>query len=271
MDRASSIRSTAAALSLVITLLWAQAAISQEEGSSIPVGTDGRTVNPVFPTYPDHALFSEPGRLQSELAYSASFFEDPVPTVHSVFLNNMLTVAELVEVRVNWRMLRAAGGDTSIGDLGLGVKGGFLGGIGENIHLAGVFELLLPTGDGPFSLGDGIGALASFVASTFVSTLRIDIQAGVDTHIFSDNSSIDVPLAADLVWNPIDQLSVYGDFVLTLDLTNFSDSTTSLGAGAGYRFLPFMSVDATARLGLSQGLPDAEVGVSVSFLSPRFW
>ena len=60
---------------------------------------------------------------------------------------------------------------------------------------------------------------------------------------------------------------MYGDGVVSLDLTNLTQSTTSLLAGGGYIIFPQLSVDAAARVGLSERLPDVLLTAGVTWLT----
>ncbi len=227
--------------------------------------------NPVRPTFPDNARFVEPGYLQLEPGYLVQLFESPSSALHTLDLHAILGVTEMLEARVRWDVYNAWGDLSGLGDLTLGVKGGFFGGWDENTALAALGEVRLPTGDASFGLGEGVNLMAALVATQVLSSIQFDLQAGVSTHLFIDDPTIFIPIALAATWSPIDELQVMADIVETLDLTDLSDSTTAIGAGAGYFILPWLSVDAMARIGLSPALPDVGITAGVTVLTGPLW
>lgn len=256
---------------LALGLVVPGAAAAQDLGPSAAVPAEAPPVNPVRPTFPDDAYVLEPGTLQLESGYSVAFSEDPIPTLHVWDLYTALGVADLVEVRLAWDVLNAAAGDAGIGDLTLGLKGGFLGGFDERTALAGLFALELPTAADPFGLGEGVRFVGGLVATTVAGPVQLDFQATADLHLFLDDPTFLIPLAAAATWAPIDPLRVYADAVVALDLENFSDTQTSLLGGVGYRLLRTLEINAGARLGLSTTVPDVVLQAGVAWQVGDFW
>jgi hypothetical protein len=254
-----------------------RAGLAQPEAGGVVI-TDARAepglaapVNPVRPTFPDNAWILEPGVLQVETGYPVAFYEDPVPTLHVWDVYAALGVGELIEVRVGWDILNAAAGEAGVGDLTLGAKGGFWGGFDERTALAGVFALQLPTARAPFGLRQGVRLVGGPVATTEVGPVQLDVQVTADLHLFAEDPAFLIPLAAAATWAPIDRVRVYGDAVVALDLENFSDSRTSVLAGAGYRAFRTFEVNAAARLGLSPTTPDVVLQLGLAWQVADFW
>ncbi len=226
----------------------------------------GVEVNPTQPTFPNNALFHEPGFLQLETNYFASVFEGPVPTLHTLELVTLLTVGDLIETRLRWDLVNVAGSESGLGDLALGLKGGFYGRWNESISLAVVGEIRFPSGAEAFSIGSGVTAYAGFVATQIWEVFQFDLQAGPQTHIFTEEPGLGLPVGFATTWRPIGDFKVLGDFVLGLDLLNLSESQTSLMAGVGYELAQVVSFDASVRLGLSSVLPDVTTSIGVTWL-----
>jgi hypothetical protein len=107
--------------------------------------------------------------------------------------------------------------------------------------------------------------MSGLVATQRFSNVQVDLQASIDTRLFRDEFELGVPIAIGVTWVLAPQLRVYGDAVERLDLTNLTDSGTSVMGGAGWRFTNELSVDAAARLGLSPSLPDVAAGVGFTW------
>jgi hypothetical protein len=224
-------------------------------------------VNPIRPTYPDTAHVLEPGYLQSEAGYQANIFEENQPTLQ--------TLGVMAEIGI---LDRSRGGcfldvlniqaTTPVSAISAGAKAGF-GGIDDATALAAVFQVTLP----PLrSFGlTTVGAMAGVVATRTMQSFQLDLQAALDTHLFADHPGITLPLSLAMSWEVIHRLFVLSDVVERLDLTNFSDSQTSLMAGVGYRFIPELQVDGAFRVGLSQDMPDMGVGFGLTWLAPQLW
>ena len=239
----------------------------------VPGAAEGRglTANPSRPTTADNARFIEPHYLQVETGYTADLFEDPNPVLHRLNLLTIIGVSELFEARLGWDLYTASGVDSGLGDLTLGVKGGFFGGWDEATALAAIGELRLPSGDGPAAIGDGIEGLAALVATQVISAIQFDLQAGLRAHLFSDSPTFFIPISLAATWAPLDALRIYADIVEGLDLTNLSQSTTTIGGGAGYFILPNLCVDSAVRIGLSPSLPDISITGGVTVLAGPLW
>ncbi|MBN1946196.1 MAG: transporter [Bradymonadales bacterium] len=241
----------------------ASAQTADEDG---PGNARAILANPVRPTFTDNAYFIRSGELQLDTGYLASLFEGDVPTLHAVELGVIVGVGDLIEARLRWNLFDSWGDDTGIGDLGVGIKGGFFGGLGEHTALAGLFELQLPTGTDPFGIDKGIAMHGALVATQPWAPWRFDLQAGVYAHLFNEDPAVHLPLAFCVTWSPLDPLRVLAEVVERLDLADLSDSTTSVLAGVGYAITPVLVLDGSARVGLSQSLPDLQLGVGVTWL-----
>lgn len=267
------LRSTLVALALLVALVALSSAASAQE-ATVTESADGPVVgiiNPTQPTFANNALFNPPGYLQVEASYLPQFFEGPTSTLHALSLLTLLGVSDMVEARIGWNVFNAAGENSGIGDLGVGVRGGFLGGWDAETSLAAVLDMTLPTGVDPFSLGTGIKLFGGLVATQVAGSLQFDLQATVDTHVFTDDPTLHLPVALGVTWSMLEQLRVYGDGVLSLDLTNLTESSTSVLAGVGYFIIPELSIDAAARIGLSERLPDALLTAGVTWLTGRLF
>jgi hypothetical protein len=240
---------------------------SGQEATTLPASA----VNQIRPTTPDSADFVRRGHLQLEAGYRAAIFEGDVPTLHSTDLIASVGVGDLIEARLGWNVFSAAGDEAGIGDLAAGVKGGFFGGLDDNIALAALGWLTFPSGDDQFGLGSGVGLFGGLVATTRINGLRIDVQAALDTHLFGDDTRVDLPLSGAVSYSPIEPFAVVGDVVESIDLTNLSDSSTSVRAGVTYRVFRRLSFDTSVQVGLSQDLPDVEIGAGLTtLLGPWF-
>lgn len=237
--------------------------------SSFALAEERQWANPTQPTYPNDALFQPAGYLQLETSYLAQVFEGPTSAFQTFHLLTSLTVAELFETRLRWDVFNFAGDVSGMGDLSIGLKGGFYGGWDPDSSLAAIVELRFPNGAEPFSIGEGIELFAGMIGTHIVSAFQLDLQVAVETHIFTDDPTVGLPIGFAATWAPIGNLNVYGDFVLGLDLQNLSDSTTSLLVGAGYGLLPVLSLDAGARVGLSESLPDVSIVVGMTWLAGK--
>ena len=225
--------------------------------------------NPTQPTFPNDARFHDPGSLQLETSYVTQIFEGPTSALQTLHFLALLTVGELIETRFRWDVFNFSGEESGIGDLGIGIKGGFYGGWNPDISLAAIAEIRFPNGAEPFSIGDGIGLIAGMIATSMINAFQLDLQVAVETHVFTDDPTVGLPIAFATTWEPIGDLRVYGDFVLGVDLQNLSDSTTSLLVGAGYGFLPVLSLDTGVRVGLSDALPDVSVVIGLTWLAGK--
>lgn len=259
-----SARGTAAlaALAFATALLAAPAARAQ-----LP----GPRANPTHVTFPDNARFVDPGYVQFEGGYNASLIEGPAPALHTIGVLGSVGIVDLLEARLRLIALAAAGDDVGVGDLGVGVKGGFFGGWDEQVALAFLAELLFPTGSQSFGLGDGIGLFGGLVATWQWRVLSFDAQVAVETHLFTDDPTLFLPLSLAVTWSVTDEVRVYGDFLETLDLSNLSDSSTSFFAGAGYFLMENLAFDAGVRLGLSPSIPDFVISVGVTGMIGPYW
>jgi hypothetical protein len=182
-------------------------ATAQDAGEAVPTEATGAAgVNPVRPTYPDDAYVLEPGVLHGETGYAIAFFEDPVPTLHVWDVYAALGVVDLLEVRVGWDVLDITSEDAGLGDLTLGLKGGFFGGFDERTALAGLFAIELPTATAPVGLREGVRFEGGLVATLEVETFQFDFQATADLHLFLEDPTFLIPLAAAVTWAPVDPL-----------------------------------------------------------------
>lgn len=228
-------------------------------------------MEPIQPTWTNSGLFNSPGSVQVEGTYKASLFEAPVENLQSFDFLGAVTVGELIEARLRWNLINVAGDESGLGDFGIGIKGGFYGGWDEAYSLAGIGEVRFATGADGFSLGEGIEVLAGAAGTYAGKKLRFDAQLAVQAHIFTSHPHLALPVGFATTWEPIERFRVMGEFVLGFDLTNFSDSTTSLLGGVGYIPIDPLSIDVSVRVGLSQRLPDATITAGLSWLIGDFF
>ena len=78
-------------------------------------------------------------------------------------------------------------------------------------------------------------------------------------------------MTAALDWSPVQPLHVYADAVVSLDLTDFSETQTSVLGGVGYRIIPSLEINSGVRLGLSTASPDAVIQAGVAWQIGRLW
>lgn len=237
--------------------------------SSTATAETSAEANPTQPTFPNDAHFHDPGSLQLEASYLAQIFEGPASALQTVHLLTLLTVGELIETRLRWDVFNVSGDESGIGDLSIGIKGGFYGTWNPDLSIAAIAEIRFPNGAEPFTIGDGVEFFAGMIGTQVINDFQLDLQVAVETHVFTENPTVGLPIGFATTWEPVAALRVYGDFVLGLDLQNLSESTTSLLVGAGYGILPVLSLDAGTRIGLSNLLPDVSVVVGMTWLAGK--
>ena len=257
---------------LVFSFLSSPEAFGQETDIAAEAeDTELVQVSPNRPTYANDALFYGPGHLHFETAYAARLYEGPADAIHTLNILTTLGIIDLLEARVGWDVFNVAGGDSAVGDLMLGAKAGFFGGLGHEISLAGIFELLLPTGSEPNSIDEGINLFGGLTATHLLSSFQFDLQAALDSHIFTSEATLQLPISFAATWSPINVLRVYSDLTVGLDLTNLNDSTTSFLGGVGYMIIRQLSIDTTARVGLSREIPDVTISAGLTWLVGDFF
>jgi hypothetical protein len=225
-------------------------------------------IYPTSPTFAQHALFNSAGHIQIEMGYVSRIYEAPIATHQSLSLNSVFSLAEMFEGSFGWDIYNVQGEIQGIGDITLGFKGGFFGGLDRNIALAGIVEIQFPSGEDDFRTPAGTGTrlLGGMVATLHQERFYLDLELAVDAHVFTESPTIGLPIAVAVNWIPVGDLKVIGEAVVSLDLNDLNDTELSVLLGAGYDIAPRFGVDVSARVGLSESLPDAVFTAGITCL-----
>jgi hypothetical protein len=242
------------------------AVLADDVGVSQSSSSTRELVNPAQPTFTENAYFNLPGELQLEGGYTLRGWDGDVGLQHVVALGGSLSIADLVEAQLRWDLFNVQSSDVGVGDITAGLKGGFFGGLGDAISLAGLFQIEFPSGVEPFGLDKGVGLSGGAVVTQRLYGIQFDLQALIYTHAFQSEASLELPLSLAATWAPVNAFRVYGEAIERLDLTDLSASGTSLLAGVGFVINRQLVANAGFRLGLSQSVPDFELSTGVTWL-----